>query len=347
MSRLHAKNMKRTKTRFSEIMIWIARIAFVLAIIWFIWAQNNLVVNRRYVYTAADLPKSFVGYKIVHISDICNSNKDITSIVKNSNPDIIVISGGYSDNKGNSQNTIKLINKLANIAPVYYIYNIEDNGNELSNSNATNIIDTTITLNTKLVDAQTFIKENYGDKIIKKANEGDEEAKEYIDFINQELAEAYNSYITLSGIGLYNIDNGTDYVLDKAWELIGTDSTELNILVNGNINNTKQICKSDTDILLCGNTFGTNYSSSDYKKGLYGQQATTIFVSGGVGGHDGVTRILNFPEIQTIILSDGTITQDNPLEEFIKIFYKDVGNIFENDGGFKEYRQTFSTQNQY
>ena len=48
-----------------------------------------------------------------------------------------------------------------------------------------------------------------------------------------------------------------------------------------------------------------------------------------------IRRIFNFPEIQCITLSDGTIANKNPLEKFIAMFWDDVGTVFDNDGGFK------------
>ena len=83
-------------------------------------------------------------------------------------------------------------------------------------------------------------------------------------------------------------------------------------------------------------TFEKSNEYNDYKKGFYGNKGATIVVSGGVGNL-GDIRIFNLPEIQVLVLSDGTIKQNNPLENFIDMFVKDVGTIYDNDGGFKEY----------
>lgn len=340
MTRLKHKRMKRFKVKDNIINI-ILKVIPILLIVWFIWAQYGLLINKNFIYSTSDLPKSFTGYKIVHISDICNTSINIESKVKKQNPDIIVVSGGYSDKNGDYSKSVKIVNKLTQIAPVYYIYNSEDTIDILASTNATNITDMTVQLSPKQQDVKTFIENNYGKAIIDKYNKGDSEAVDYINYVTEELSNTSNSTIDLCGLGLYNYDNGIYDAKNKTYELIGTDATRLSILLNGNINNLDEICKTDVDVIMFGGTFGTELISLDYTKGLYGNHGTSLFVSGGVGNHLGITRLLNFPEIQTITLSDGTITDKNPLEDFIGIFLKDVGTIFDNDGGFSSYKRSY------
>lgn len=341
MTRLHPRRMRKHDKISAKLFDLLIRIIPIALIVWFIWAQNNQLITKEYIYTAADLPKSFVGYNIVHISDICNSNINIEKAVKKAEPNIIVVSGGYSDSTGNSGATANVINRLSNIAPVYYIYNYEDAGNELSNTSANNLVDLSVELLPENKDVTTFIKDNYGEDIIEQANEGNEEAQAYIQYVTEALTETANQTITLAGLSNYNIDDGAYEAYLKTIELIGTDANKLSILLNGNVKNLDEICVSDTDMIFMGGTFGTNFISSEYKKGIYGNHGTQIFVSGGVGKHDGVFRVMNFPEIQCITLSDGTIRDINPLEKFIGKFLPDVGNIFENDGGFSQYTQYY------
>lgn len=337
MSRLKHQRMRRG-TKLSVIIgEWLIKLTPIILIVAFIWSQNNLLINKEYVYKISDLPKSFVGYKVVHISDISNSNIDIAKKVKKAKPDVIVISGGYSDSKGAYSNSVKEINKLAKIAPVYYIYNKEDTDGVLANANATNLTDTTVQLSPNQVDVKTFIENNYGKGIIEKANSGDEKSIQYVEYVTEELKNTANSTIDICGLGLYDYEKGIYDAFDKTLELIGTDASRLSILLNGNIDNLDEICRSDVDVVMFGGTFGTNLISDRYTKGLYGNHGTQLVVSGGVGKHDGVRRMLNFPEIQTLVLSDGTIDSRNPLEKFIGTFFSDVGTIFDNDGGFSEY----------
>lgn len=102
MSRLKTQN--RTLNNASKHIVTIILRGLVLAtIIFLVWSQNHLIVNRNYIYSDNDLPKSFVGYRILHISDICNTSNNVVSAAKHSEPDIIVLSGGYQDKMVNTK----------------------------------------------------------------------------------------------------------------------------------------------------------------------------------------------------------------------------------------------------
>ena len=112
---------------------------------------------------------------------------------------------------------------------------------------------------------------------------------------------------------------------------------DISILLNGNINNIDSICETHVDMVLFGSTFGEDALSNGYKKGTYGNNGTQLFVSGGIGEHKKFIRLFNFPEVQIITLSDGTITNKNPLDKIMTKLIPDVGTIFDNDGGFNQY----------
>jgi len=319
----------------TAILIWVVRILVVAAIIFLVWAQNNLVIPRTYIYATQDLPKSFVGYKIVHISDICNTPHNLISAVQKEKPDVIIISGGFENEAGAYNNSVNAVIELCKIAPVYYIYNTNDSADCLAGTGAINVTDQKVGLSPNQLDLQTFIENNYGNKIIDKAKSGDEKAVEYIEYLKEELENTSNSQIYICGIGNYVDEEDPSNFIANVYKVIGPDATELDLILNGNLHHTNAICRTDVDIQFVGGTFGKT-SEFDYKKGLYGQKGATVAVSGGVGNL-GDTRVFNLPEFQVFILSDGTIKEDNPLEDFIDIFVKDVGTIYDNDGGFKEY----------
>ena len=88
MTILIPKSMFLAKvTRFLKDSI-IPKILFAVLVITLIWSQTNFVLTEKYIYMNVELPESFVGYKIVHISDICNKNTyNLVSSVKSENPD--------------------------------------------------------------------------------------------------------------------------------------------------------------------------------------------------------------------------------------------------------------------
>lgn len=327
-------NNNKVKNKYNVIVI-ISRILVVTAIIFTILAQNNLVVSSKFIYADKDLPKSLVGYKIVHISDICNTANNITGVVKMEKPDLILLSGGYQDINAKTDKSVKVVNELCKIAPVYYVYNIYDSTKCLDVTKATNITDQSISIKADKVDAEDFIKKVYGNDIIKKASNGDKEAIQYIQYITDTLSSEQYSSISVCGISNM-IEESASEVHNKVYEIAGYELNNFTIMLNGNINNVDAICKADLDMVLVGGTFGECIDSVKYSKGAYGCSGTQLFVSGGCGNYDS-KRVFNLPEIQVITLSDGTITQKNPLEDIIDLFIDDVGTIYDNDGGFSEY----------
>jgi len=336
--RLRSRRMKKGNSLADTISIWIVRIIIIGVIVWTVWAQNNFLKIDNIVYADSNMPKTFVGYNIVHISDINNSNINIASKVRKLEPDIIVVTGGYCDSNGNSSNTITTINSLAKIAPVYYIYNLDDTTSVLSGTQATDLTDLNIELTRSINDTRAFIEDVYGKEILDKADKGDEESLMYIDYITEQLSNSESNKINLFGLGLYNSENGKYEARDKAYELILNSTADYNIALLGNVRALDEVCKAEIDMLMFGGTYGTNRASDQYKKGMYNNNGTELFVSSGVGTTTGIIRIFNFPSIQCITLSDGTIENKNPLEKLMYMLIKDVGTIYENDGGFDIYK---------
>ena len=95
-----------------------------------------------------------------------------------------------------------------------------------------------------------------------------------------------------------------------------------------------KVSQVDVDVITSGNTFGKDRFTVGYSRGIYNNNGTTMFLSGGVGKIPNGVRILNFPDVVCITLSDGTINNDNPLEKFLGRFITDVGTRFDGDGGF-------------
>ena len=345
MKGLKSKTYKQNDRTFMKILGIIIRLIPVVLIIWFIWAQSNLLLIKKFTYNLEELPKAFVGYNIMHISDICNTKLNVINKAKKANPDIILISGGYENANGDYNKTAKIVEKLTNIAPVYYIYNTKDNGSELNNTGAINITDSVIDVKPNIKDVNTFIKDNYGKAIIKKANKGDKGSLEYIEYIKKELEKSQNSTIKIAGLGLYETDK--DAAKLQTLNLIGIETSDITLLLNGNIDNLDTICETHVDIVLFGDTFGKDTLDNGYKKGNYGNHGTKLFVSGGIGKPKEFKRILNFPEIQLITLSDGTVKVKNPLEELISKIIPDVGTIYDNDGGFHDYVIEYGLEQYY
>ena len=92
----------------------------------------NIIRNQHFevneiTIECETLPEDFIGYKIVHISDLHNAefgknNEDLLSSIKEQSPDIIVVTGDIVDSRRtNVQIARDFVNNASEIAPVYYV----------------------------------------------------------------------------------------------------------------------------------------------------------------------------------------------------------------------------------
>ena len=94
--------------------------------IWTIWGNTALEINE-FTITSNKLPNSFDGYRIVQVSDLHNAefgneNTELIELVKNTNPDIISITGDLVDSRNtNIDIAIRFVEQVVEIAPVYYV----------------------------------------------------------------------------------------------------------------------------------------------------------------------------------------------------------------------------------
>lgn len=93
----------------------------------FFYAQNNWLTISTHTLTLKDLPRSFNGYKILHLSDLhdkqfgSQQQKLVDRIVQ-LNPDLIVFSGDMVDKRRyNEQPLLNLLQGLNNRYPIYMV----------------------------------------------------------------------------------------------------------------------------------------------------------------------------------------------------------------------------------
>lgn len=337
MARLHSQRLNKKGDRRKVITI-VLRIIIVLAVVITIWAQNNLLTVYNTIYSVPNLPKSWVGFKVVHISDMNNSMVDVVEKTRQLQPNLIFLTGGYVDANGNYQNTLSQIQQLSQIAPIFYVYNDEDGQQDILNGLGQYLNDRALILKAnsfQTMDAREFITKNYGAKTLASLDADPDNGANYINYVQEQLNKTAESEMRVIGLTTHtDNENGKYDALKILNGMTEVQKCDYNIVLTGNIAFSKTISRSGVDAIFGGGTYGTDRIDPNYKKGSYNIGGSQLFLSGGVGGHEGVTRVFNFPEIQCITFSDGTIVEQNPLEEFIGKFFKDVGTIYDNDGGF-------------
>lgn len=324
---------------------WIIRGAILLGlIIWLIWAQNNFLAVRSYIYTEVNVPKTFVDYTIVHVSDLHNSSLPVVSKVSRQDPDLILVTGGLADDNGRVNKSISTINRLGKIAPTYYVLG-EDDSNYIGeitggiDSSVTFLEGSSVDIPSPEVNTNDFIDKYIGKRIISMANKGDEDATSYIEYTKESLAEDANSFIKITGLSSNEELLGLQ---ERIYSLIGTDKSIFQIILCSDAQLFDEVSKADVMMYFTGSVHGDTSKYDGYKKGIYAKSGTTMVLNGGVGNRsEYASRIFNFPEIRCISLSDGTIKNENPIEKVLGYLMPKVGTKFDNDKGFTTHRYTY------
>ncbi len=121
--------MKRLKEKK-----WIAAILLLAAAVFWNIYWNNTITVHTYTHENENLPEDFEGFRIVQLTDIHSVRNEkqgqlIYEKTKAQEPDIICITGDLVDSKyyaihgvGGETLTIALIQRLVELAPVFYVY---------------------------------------------------------------------------------------------------------------------------------------------------------------------------------------------------------------------------------
>lgn len=281
----------RIKSRVSKRLMFICvfLVLVTLAFLgWNIYQNNNIQVNEITV-TSENLPDEFMGYKIAHISDLHNAefgnnNEKLLSVIKDSSPDIIVITGDIVDSRQTDvQIARKFINNTSEIAPVYYV-----TGNHEARVSQENQID-----NIKLNKNITVLHN-----------------KDIFLFKGE-------STIQLIGIDDPDFNRETDSVEYMKNELQGYSNNEyFKILLSHRPELFDVYAESNMNIVFSGHAHGGQFRLPfvggiyaphqglfpQYDSGLYTMNNTNMIVSRGIGNSIFPFRINNPPEIIIVTL---------------------------------------------
>lgn len=94
--------------------------------IWIVWGNTALEYNT-YTIISDRLPDAFDGYRIAHISDLHNAqmgrnNENLLTMLRNSDPDMIAITGDLVDSRNTDMDiALAFVKEAVKIAPCYYV----------------------------------------------------------------------------------------------------------------------------------------------------------------------------------------------------------------------------------
>lgn len=107
--------------------VWvILLLIFTFFLVWTLWGNTALMVTE-YGIRSPKIPDSFDGFRIAQVSDLHNEefgsgNRKLITILKDTQPDLIAITGDLLDSrKTNPEIAIAFAAEAVKIAPVYYI----------------------------------------------------------------------------------------------------------------------------------------------------------------------------------------------------------------------------------
>lgn len=277
------KISKKTKLVLVSLMILLS-----IFVVWIVYENKNIQINELTV-KSEKLPDDFSGYKIAHISDLHNTefgngNNRLLTLIKDSSPDIIVITGDIVDSrKTDVQIASDFINNASRIAPVYYV-----TGNHEARVNEENRID-----NVALDENITILHNE--DVLIQK---GESEIQiigiDDPDYVSVTYSEDYMNY------ELEKYSNG------KHFKILLSHRPELfDAYVSNNI-----------DVVFSGHAHGGQFRLPfvggiiaphqglfpEYDSGLHTENNTNLIVSRGLGNSIFPFRINNPPEIIIVTL---------------------------------------------
>ena len=257
--------------------------------------DNFKLDKTEYTIENNTLPEAFNGFKIIHISDLHNTefgknNEKLLKIIKEQKPDAVFVTGDTIDGfYTNIQIPINLFKEILKICDIYFIV-----GNHESRAD----VDT----------FRQFLQSLYeiGVKVLK------DEATYIIK--NDEKIQV----IGLNDASLYKTEYDKNYK-EEITEVINelNDKESFSILLSHHPELFPEYSKTNVDLVFSGHAHGGQFRLPiiggiiapnqglfpEYDAGIFNENNTTMVVSRGLGNSIVPVRINNSPEVVIVTLS--------------------------------------------
>ncbi|MEG0775592.1 metallophosphoesterase [Clostridium sp.] len=251
----------------------------------FFYGENNFISINKINVVSNKLPENFMGYRIVHLSDLHNKSfrkngVNLVKKVKKLNPDIIVFTGDIIDSRCyNEEISLTIMRQMVEVAPIYYV-----TGNHEWASQKFNALEKSL--------------KEIGIKVIRNSNQtivkDDEEV--YILGIDDPLNQPINSSIKAS-MGKLSKDS-FKILLSHRPEYISLYSKyRVDLVFSGHAHGGQIRLPFIGGLIAPGQGILPKYTS-----GKYTLDNTTMVVSRGLGNSIFPQRVFNRPEIIEVTL---------------------------------------------
>ena len=275
-------------------IIVLAVVAAVLLalIIWTAWGNTALELNT-YTISSERLPEAFDDYRIAHVSDLHNAemgkdNEKLLDMLRETEPDIIAITGDIIDSRNTNIDIALQFTKAAmEIAPCYYV-----TGNH---------------------EARVSEYDELRDGLIEQG----------VVVLDDERIELELSCETIALLGVndpsfqtYYLFGDSETVMQGKLQEISDEVNDFTILLSHRPELFRVYSDSNMDLVLSGHAHGGQFRLPfvgglvapnqglfpKYDAGLYTEENTNMIVSRGIGNSILPFRFNNRPEVILIVL---------------------------------------------
>ena len=250
----------------------------------FLYLDNKLISTEKLIIEIDGLPNSFHGTKIVHVSDLHDATfgekqERLASKIQAANPDYIFISGDLIDsNRYDLQNSLDLIEKIVELAPVFYV----TGNHEFATNDTEKIKEALVKIGVNVLSNEQTWLEKKGERI--------------------------------RLIGIEDPLGGTS--VKEALHTLESNTQEITLVISHRPEEFDVYASQKIDIVFSGHAHGGQFRIPGlgglvapgqglfpkYTSGAYQEEDTTMVVSRGLGNSIIPIRIFNMPEIVLVTL---------------------------------------------
>lgn len=251
------------------------------------------LVDTEYELLYKNLPESFEGYRVVQLSDLHmekfgDGNQNLINMVTEQSPDIIVLTGDiikrHLVNADFEQvETIRpFLEKLSQIAPCYFV----SGNHEWASGEMSKLVKILEELNIVYLRNEFVLLEKGGDSIVLAGVEDPNGPADMMktDELADTIAQSYPDKYTL-------------LLAHRNDLMIKYPDLKVDTILCGHAHG------GIVRLPFTGGVFGTDMDFfPKYDKGIFNEGNYDMVISGGLGGYRAMPRLLNNPEVVTVVL---------------------------------------------
>lgn len=275
-------------------LIGFIAVVFLLLIGWILWGNTALMVNELIIKNDK-IPSGFSGFRIAQISDLHNAefgkeNEKLLSMLKECEPNIILITGDLIDSRRTDIETgISFAKKAVLIAPTYYV----PGNHEARIEEYEELIIGLESAGVHLLDNESVMVENSGDRITVAGMKDPSFVTDYLFGDSKTVAEDALTKI-VSNKDIYTVLLSHRPELFETYVECGAD-----LVFSGHAHG------GQFRIPFVGGLVAPNQGLfPKYDGGVYSKDGTDMIVSRGIGNSILPFRINNPPEIVVVELEN-------------------------------------------